>query len=92
MIIENKWLLIHDLKKILVYFAKAIDYLNENKYYTYSNINFTITIIMMKVYLLTNFIINFNINEIDDAFNEVPELKRDKVNNNIPIKTWEFFN
>jgi len=36
MITEDEWLLIHNLKEILFYFAEAIDYLGESKYYTYN--------------------------------------------------------
>ncbi len=92
MITENKWLLIHDLKEILTYFAKAIDYLGGSKYCIYSSINSTIAIIMMKICPLTNFIINFNINEIGDAFDEVLKLKRDKANINISVETQGLFN
>jgi len=65
------------LKEILAYFAEAIDYFGRNKYYTYSSINSTIAIIMMKICPLTNSIINFNIDEISDTFDEVSELRRD---------------
>ena len=54
---------------------------------------------MIKVYSLTSFIINFNLNETNDVFDEILELERDenqnqlqeKINIKIPIETWEFF-
>jgi len=91
MITEDEWLLIHDLKEILTYFAEAIDYLGGSKYCTYSSINPTITLIMMKICPLTNSTINFNLDEIGDAFDEIPELERDKTNINTPIETQGLF-
>ena len=78
MITENEWLLVHDLKELLFYFIEATDYLGENKYYTYSSINFIITIIIIKVYLLINSIINFDLDETGDAFNEILKLERNE--------------
>ena len=75
MITKDEWLLVHNLKELLFYFAEATDYLGESKYCTYSSINPIIVIIMIKVYSSTSFIINFNLNETDDAFDEILELK-----------------
>ncbi len=91
MITEDEWLLIHDLKEILTYFAEAIDYLGGSKYCTYSSINPTITLIMMKICPLTNSTINFNLDEIGDAFDEILELERDETNINTPIETQGLF-
>ena len=91
MITEDEWLLIHDLKEILAYFAEATDYLGRSKYCTYSSINPTITLIMMKVCPLTNSTINFNLDEIGDAFDEILELERDETNINTPIETQRLF-
>ena len=100
MIIENEWLLIHDLKEILFYFAEATDYLGGSKYCTYSSINPTISLIMMKIRPSIGSIINFNPDEAGDAFDEAPELERDeeqsqsqeKININMPVETCGLFN
>ena len=49
------------------YFAEATDYLGVNSYCTYSSINPTIAVIMMKVHPSTSSIINFNLDEASDA-------------------------
>ena len=99
MITEDEWLLIQDLKEILFYFAEATDYLGGSKYCTYSSINPNIAVIMMKVHPSTSSIINFNLNEAGDAFDEALELERDehqsqskeKINVNVPVETYGLF-
>lgn len=60
------------------YFAEAIDYLGGSKYCTYSSINPTIAVIMMKIHPITSSVTNFNLDEAGDAFDEAPELERDE--------------
>jgi len=100
MITKDEWLLIHDLKELLFYFAEATDYLGRSKYCTYSSINLTIAVIIMEVHPSNSSVINFNPDEAGDAFNEALELERDedqsqlqeKININVPVETYGLFN
>ncbi|CAB5382472.1 unnamed protein product [Rhizophagus irregularis] len=97
MITEDEWLLIHDLKEILFYFAEATNYLGGSKYCTYSSINPTIAVIMMNVLPSTSSVINFNLDEAGDAFDEALEIdenqseSQEKININVPVNTYGLF-
>lgn len=99
MITEDEWLLIYDLKEMLFYFAEATDYLGGSKYCTYSSINPTIAVIMMKVHPSSSPATNFNLDKAGNAFDESPELERnedqsesqEKININAPVNTYGLF-